>query len=408
MNDFQSLVLLNMIPSMGSISIARLLKRFGRPKNIFEANRSVLLGIEGITARKVDAIKKAQQNIDLERELKLAKENNIKIITILDKDYPESLKNIYDPPAVLYVKGQLLDCDYNSIAIVGSRRASFYGLSTASRLGSEIAGMGITVVSGLARGIDTASHKGALSVKGRTIAVLGGGLLKLYPPENKKLAQSVSESGAVISEFSLGMPPLAKNFPRRNRIISGLSLGVVVVEAARNSGALITADLALQQSREVFAVPGKMDSITSVGSHDLIKQGAKLISNTDDIIEELVIKLREFGDNKRKSCEQENIPENRNVDTFDGEQTSPFRAKKEGAAQYQPRAYLGLQAGESRGVELDEKMKSVYEMLSQEPMHMDEIITSTEIKIPQLSSILLKLQLKNMAKELPGKNFVRI
>ncbi|MFC1646327.1 DNA-processing protein DprA, partial [Candidatus Omnitrophota bacterium] len=151
MNDFQALVLLNMIPSLGSISIARLLKGFSKPEKIFEANRNELLRIEGITPRKIDAIKKAQQGINLERELKLAKENNVNITTILDEDYPENLKNIYDPPPVLYVKGQLLDCDYNSIAIVGSRRASFYGLSAASRLGSELAGMGITVVSGLAR-----------------------------------------------------------------------------------------------------------------------------------------------------------------------------------------------------------------------------------------------------------------
>ena len=372
MNDFQALVLLNMIPSLGSISISRLIKSFSRPKKIFEATEDKLSIIEGITTRKIGAIKKAQENLNLEQELKLAKENNISIITILDKDYPESLKNIYDPPPVLYVKGKLLDCDYNSIAIVGSRRASFYGLSTASRLSSELASLGITIVSGLARGIDTASHKGALSAKGRTIAVLGGGLLKLYPSENKKLAQSVSEYGAVISEFNLEMSPLARNFPRRNRLISGLSLGVVVVEAARNSGALITADLALQQSREVFAVPGKMDSITSVGSHSLIKQGAKLISNTNDIIEELAIKLREFPDIKTKVCDQkDDIPK-------------------------------------KQAMELDNNTKNVYEVLSKEPMHIDEIIISTKMKISQLSFILMKLQLKNMAKELPGKNFVRM
>ncbi|MBL7196515.1 MAG: DNA-protecting protein DprA [Candidatus Omnitrophica bacterium] len=372
MNDFQALVLLNMIPSLGSISISRLIKSFSRPKKIFEATEDKLSIIEGITTRKIGAIKKAQENLNLEQELKLAKENNISIITILDKDYPESLKNIYDPPPVLYVKGKLLDCDYNSIAIVGSRRASFYGLSTASRLSSELASLGITIVSGLARGIDTASHKGALSAKGRTIAVLGGGLLKLYPSENKKLAQSVSEYGAVISEFNLEMSPLARNFPRRNRLISGLSLGVVVVEAARNSGALITADLALQQSREVFAVPGKMDSITSVGSHSLIKQGAKLISNTNDIIEELAIKLREFPDIKTKVCDQkDDIPK-------------------------------------KQAMELDNNTKNVYEVLSKEPMHIDEIIISTKMKISQLSFILMKLQLKNMVKELPGKNFVRM
>ncbi|MFC1708791.1 DNA-processing protein DprA [Candidatus Omnitrophota bacterium] len=367
MNDSKALVLLNMIPSLGSISIARLLSSFNKPGHIFEASRDRLSRVEGISARKIGAIKKAQQNIDLERELRLARENNIKIVTILDGGYPENLKNIYDPPAVLYVKGELRDYDYNSVAVVGSRRASFYGLSAASHLSSQLCSMGITVVSGLARGIDTASHKGALSAKGRTIAVLGSGLLRLYPAENKKLAESISQDGAVISEFSLEVPPLPRNFPRRNRIISGISLGVVVVEAARNSGALITADSALQQSREVFAVPGKMDSLTSVGSHSLIKQGAKLISNVDDIVEELAIKFREFSD---------------------------VKIKEEDAL-------------EKESLDLDTGTKSVYEMLTREPIHIDEILMSTNMGVSQLSSILMQLQLKKMAKELPGKNYMR-
>lgn len=371
MNDFQALVLLNMIPSLGCISIAHLLKMFNRPRKIFEASKEQLSRAEGITTRKIEAIKKAQQNIKIERELKLAEENNINIITILDRDYPENLKNIYDPPSVLYVKGKLLDCDYNSVAIVGSRRASFYGLSATSRLSSELSDMGITIVSGLARGIDTAAHKGALNVKGRTIAVLGSGLLKSYPPENIDLAQSVSKNGAVISEFSLETPPLARNFPRRNRIISGLSLGVVVVEAARNSGALITADLALQQSREVFAVPGKMDSVTSVGTHSLIKQGAKLISNTEDIIEELAIKIKGFNE-----TEEEGYKQNNEIKGLTGE--------------------------------LDDSARSIYELLSKEPLHIDEIIMSSKMGMPKISAILMHLQLKKMTKELPGKNFVRM
>jgi DNA processing protein len=198
--------------------------------------------------------------------------------------------------------------------------------------------------------------------------VLGSGLLRLYPSENKKLAESISKNGAVISEFSLETPPLPRNFPRRNRIISGLSLGVVVAEAARNSGALITADLALQQSREVFAVPGKMDSLTSVGSHSLIKQGAKLISNVEDIIEELAIKFKDSGSMKIDKQE----------------------------------------IAEEGSVELDVGTKSVYKILSKEPVHIDEIIMSTHMSVSQLSSILMQLQLKKMAKELPGKNFVRI
>ncbi|MFH1622449.1 MAG: DNA-processing protein DprA [Candidatus Omnitrophota bacterium] len=372
MNDFEAIVLLNMIPSLGSISIKRILEYFLSPKKVFEASSDELLKIEGITNKKVEAIKKAQKDINLEEELKLARENNINILTILESGYPESLKNIYDPPAVLYVKGQLLDSDYNCIAIIGSRRASFYGISSAFRISSELANMGITVVSGLARGIDAASHRGALQVNGRTIAVLGSGILRLYPPENKELAESISDNGAVVSEFSLKTSPLARNFPRRNRIISGFSLGVVVVEAARNSGALITADLAMQQSREVFAVPGKMDSVTSTGTHGLIKQGAKLISNTDDIIEEIAIKFKKFTEPKDRGNEQ--------ID----------------------------KVSKKRNIESDDNLKCIYEMLSSEPIHIDEIITSTNMSVTQLSSVLMRLQLKNMAKELPGKNFVRV
>lgn len=365
MNDFEALVLLNMIPSLGCVSIRRLLEKYNSPSRIFSESEYNLSRIEGITARKISAIKKAESTLDLDAELNLAKENGINIVTILDSRYPESLKNIYDPPPVLYIKGDLLDCDYNAIAIVGSRRASFYGISTASRLSSQLANLGITIVSGLARGIDTASHRGALQVKGRNIAVLGSGLLKIYPPENKQLAEEISHNGAVVSEFSLSMPPLARNFPCRNRIISGLSLGVVVVEAARNSGALITADLALQQSREVFAVPGKMDSATSAGTHGLIKQGAKLISHTDDILEEIAGKLKLEPLIKKENSEEKCVQE------------------------------------------LNQDSQKVYEILSARPLHIDEIINLTNMGASQISSIITSLELSHLIKELPGKCFVK-
>jgi len=204
-----------------------------------------------------------------------------------DKDYPTNLRYVYQPPATIYLEGNIIAQDQIAIAIVGSRRATDYGLRNAERLGFELAAKGITIISGLARGVDSAAHRGALRAKGRTIAVLGSGLNKIYPPENKKLAQEVAQNGALISEFTPDTPPHRLNFPRRNRIISGLSLGVVVVEAAKRSGALITANFALEQGREVFALPGKVDSFTSGGVHDLIKEGAKLIESTEDIIEEL-------------------------------------------------------------------------------------------------------------------------
>ena len=211
----------------------------------------------------------------------------MKALHLQDKDYPLNLRYIYQPPATIYLEGNLIAQDNIAIAIVGSRRATDYGLNNAERIGFELASRGITVVSGLARGIDSAAHRGALKAGGRTIAVLGSGLDVIYPPENKKLAQDIAQGGAVISEFIPDTPPHRENFPRRNRIISGLSLGVVVVEAAKRSGALITENFALEQGREVFALPGKVDSFTSGGVHDLIKEGAKLIESIEDIIEEL-------------------------------------------------------------------------------------------------------------------------
>ncbi|MCQ9208506.1 MAG: DNA-processing protein DprA [Omnitrophica bacterium] len=217
----------------------------------------------------------------------LSNENKFKTLRITDKDYPANLKHIYDPPATVYLKGELILEDNIAIAIVGSRRATPYGLKNAKSLAFELAARGITVVSGLARGIDSAAHRGALEAKGRTIAVLGSGLNVIYPHENERLAEEIAKSGAVISEFQQDVGPQRYHFPRRNRIISGLSLGVVVVEAAQKSGALITANCALEQGREVFALPGKIDSWTSRGTHDLIKQGAKLVESIEDIIEEL-------------------------------------------------------------------------------------------------------------------------
>src|SRR3989338_9654267 len=208
----------------------------------------------------------------------------IRKITIDDKEYPKNLRNIYDPPKQLYVNGTLLGQDEMAVALVGSRRATQYGLEACEKLAYELAIRGVTIVSGMARGIDSAAHRGALRAKGRTIAVLGSGHNNIYPPENEKLYHEIVRNGAVVTEFENDMPPLPENFPQRNRIISGLSLGVVVVVAARNSGALITANFALEQGRDVFALPGKVDSQTSFGTNGLIKQGAKLVSCVDDIL----------------------------------------------------------------------------------------------------------------------------
>lgn len=291
MTEIESLIALNMLPQLSSIKFKRLWDSFGSGQKIISASNSQLRQVEGISdslARKIGACKDS----NLDKELDLIKKHQVKIVIFKDQDYPQNLKAIYDPPMVLYVKGHLSNQDNQAVAIVGSRLASFYGISCAEKIARELAELGITVVSGMARGVDTASHRAALKSGGRTIAVLGSGLCNIYPPENKDLFQKIADNGAVISEFPMQTKPLAYNFPRRNRIISGLSLGTVVVEAARNSGALITAHAALEQGREVFAVPGKVDSANSRGVNELIQQGAKLTTGIKDILEEINIKLK--------------------------------------------------------------------------------------------------------------------
>ncbi|NQV04288.1 MAG: DNA-protecting protein DprA [Candidatus Omnitrophica bacterium] len=291
MNDTERLLILNMIEDLGSVRMQALLKYFGSLEEIFQAKENELKEVKGIGEKIALKIIQSIRVIDLQKELDLIKKHNIKIISFLDKGYPKNLKNIYDPPMVLYVLGNVLLQDDAAIAIVGSRLASFYGIQQAECLGFELASSGITVVSGLARGIDSSAHRGSLRAGGRTLAVLGSGILNIYPQEHRKLARKISENGAVISEFPMMTIPERGNFPKRNRIISGLSLGVVVVEAAQRSGALITSDIAMEEGREVFAVPGRVDSITSKGTNKLIKQGAKLVETANDILEELDLQI---------------------------------------------------------------------------------------------------------------------
>ena len=284
MEEKRYLLALNMVEGLGSIKISQLLKHFNKAENIFSVPVKELEHISGIGAKIAGRIKDFNWQ-DLDKELELVRKHKIEVVTIADSDYPESLRQIPDPPLVLYFKGKSDWTGFN-FAIVGSRKASLYGLSVAEKFAQQLAALGVVIVSGMARGIDTASHKGALKAKGATLAVLGSGLLNIYPPENESLAEKIAESGAVISEFPLNTPPLRENFPRRNRIVSGLARGVLVVEAAERSGALITADLALDQGKDVFAVPGKVDSPTSLGANHLIKQGAKLVNSIEDILEE--------------------------------------------------------------------------------------------------------------------------
>ena len=268
MNEFcRKIIALSMLPGLGPRKIMARVK-------------------EGI---KDDEIEPVMTSPDFAEELEYLEKEGIKPVSCLDEDYPEALKNIYDPPPILFYKGELCPRDTNAVAIVGSRRCTPYGLQAAERIAFDLAERGVVVVSGMASGIDTAAHRGALRAKGRTVAVMGSGFRHIYPPQAVKLAFRIMGSGAVLTEYLSGIEPMKGNFPRRNRIISGLVKGVVAVEAAARSGALITVDYALEQGKEVFAVPGRIDSYSSVGTNKLIQDGAKLVTGVDDVLEELDI-----------------------------------------------------------------------------------------------------------------------
>jgi len=363
MTELEALVGLNLILDIGSVRLRSLLEVFKKPQDIFDAKYAQLTSVFGIgaeIAQKIISIKKE----DIAKEISCAQKLGLRIITINDKDYPENLKEIPGPPIVLYVKGGLKPEDKLSIAIVGSRRASFYGLHNAEKFALELASNGITIVSGMARGIDTFAHRGALKAGGRTIAVMGSGFENIYPAENKELAEEIAGSGAVISEFPLQTQPYKQNFPRRNRIISGLSLGVLVAEAARNSGALITADFALEQGKEVFALPGEIDSAGAFGTNGLIKEGAKLVLNVDDILEEFMVSY--------KVCTEKAVKEIINSNS-------------------------GLKDEEA----------VVYNLIRGQAIQFDELAEKSKMGIAEISGILLKLQMRRLVRELPGKQFAR-
>lgn len=277
---------LSLIPGVGPLTRKALVDHFGSPAGVLAATGQELKEVPGVGAKLARAIKDADA-IDVELELSICREHDIDVIAADDERYPRMLREIHDPPAVFFTRGELAPQDAVAVGIVGSRHATHYGKTVAERLAAGLARAGLTIVSGLARGIDGAAHRGALDAGGRTIGVLASGLLEIYPPEHKLLADEVIASGALISEAPPRGKPLAGAFPQRNRIISGLSLGVIVVEATERSGALITARHAMEQGREVFAVPGRVDQRTSRGCHRLIRDGARLVESVDDVLEEL-------------------------------------------------------------------------------------------------------------------------
>ena len=359
---------LKSIAGIGNVVLPALIDSFGTLEAIFSASAAELQTAPGITKKAAAAVAGFKNWDNIKKSLELIENAGINIVTYQDELYPAKLLEIYDRPPFLYVKGSLKKEDIN-ISIVGSRLASTYGKYTTERISRELALRGVTIVSGLARGIDSAAHRGALAAQGRTIAVLGTGLDVIYPPENKKLFTAIGQNGAVVSEFPLGTPPHAFNFPARNRIISGMSYGVVVVEAGEKSGSLITARLALEQGREVFAVPGSIDSAGSRGTNKLIKQGAKLIENTDDILEEILPQLEKtkIQDALSTSGTETHIAgKNENLNSID---------------------------------------RQIIDLLSNDRLHIDELITVTGLSPNEILSSLMVLELKGLIKQHPGKFF---
>ena len=360
---------LRSVPGIGNYLFKRLMDRFQSPDRVFQAPREELLQVDGISNRLAAAIKGHPLTDAVKKELALIDRSDYSIVTMNDPGYPDLLIQIPDPPPFLYVYGRLGDCSRN-IAVVGSRNATAYGRYTAERLCSEMAAVGFTIVSGLARGIDTAAHHGALTAGGKTIAVLGTGLERVYPAVNRDLFYRIAESGAVITEFPLKAGPDAHRFPVRNRVISGISLGTVVVEAAQKSGSLITARLAAEQNREVFAVPGNVHSTKSAGTHLLIKQGAKLVETVEDIFEELPHAVTSHM--ARNQTPAEGAPPERTL-----KKLPP----------------------------LSEDEQRVMAALGPYPVHIDVLVRALDIDAGVLSAILMRMELKGVVAQTPGKMF---
>lgn len=361
---------------VGPTLFRRLLDFFGDMESIFGASVSQLTKVEGIGNRTAERIRASLHSFDVEKELSLSEKLGVWIINLQDERYPPPLKAVYDPPPVLYVKGTLMRQDSLAMAIVGSRRCSHYGSEQANRFAHLLASAGFTIVSGLARGIDTASHRGALAAQGRTIAVQGCGLANIFPTENKKLFEQIAEKGAVISELPLTYDPLSENFPGRNRIIAGLSMGVLVVEATYRSGALISAQAALENNREVMAVPGRIDSPGSAGCHKLLKQGARLI----DSIEEVMDALGHVGDGLK------------------GHVGAATKKAEQGAEQ----SLFDL----SR-LNLTDAENAILGQLNSEPVHVEDLIHLTQLSAAKVHSCVISLQLKGLIRQLPGSMVIK-
>lgn len=365
---------LHLTGGLGSKTFTQLRQALGNVDEILAAGPGRLASVPGIGHKKAEMIAKNRDQVDVEAEWDLARKLGVTILTIEFEGYPALLKQIDDPPQVLYVLGELARADQLAVAVVGSRNCSQYGQEQAARLSHMLAAAGVTIVSGLARGIDTAAHRGAIAADGRTIAVQGCGLEKIYPPENEDLAKRIIRSGAVVSEFPLRYEPLPTTFPARNRIISGLSLGTILVEARPRSGALITTRLALEQNREVMAVPGRVDAPGSFGPHQLIKDGAKLVENVADILDALGI-----------------------VGGLLKDHAGEVSAAEE--KQHEPSLF------ETGQIPLTRQESAVLGCLAEHPVHIDEIMAASDLSPGQVNAAVISLQLKSVVKQLPGSYY---
>jgi DNA processing protein len=352
---------LSSIPEIGSKRFFSLIDMFGSPKSVWESSYDDLREASRfIGSKAVQNIIKYKKSVYLEKAQKINEDLNIKVITFIDDEYPKILKNIYDPPAVLYCKGKPLKETSSMIAIVGSRRTSEYGRQMAEKFAYELSEAGFTVISGLARGIDSMAHRGAIKARGYTIGVLGCGVDVIYPRENKGLFRQMEEYGTLVSEYPPGTQCAPGNFPARNRIISGLSQAVLVVEAGNRSGALITCDFALEQGKDVYAIPGNITSPYSIGTNELIKEGAKLVTCPEDILEEFGLAGNSIADRPTQEAYQLDI--------------------------FETQVYNALEDGEKQ---------------------LEELVAITELEVSKLNAILTILEMKGIVKQLPGGKFVK-
>jgi DNA processing protein len=364
MNEREALVALNMMEKVGPVSVRSLVATLGSATAIFQCNREALQQARGVGPEVAAALLDQRDRVDWAGELERASAAGARIITQLDEEYPRQLLQIHDPPLALYVKGTLQPRDKHGIAVVGTRHPSHYGGEVAERFAVQLSGAGFTVVSGLAEGIDTRAHQGALKAGGRTLAVIGSGMDTLYPASNRLLADRIAGQGAVMSEFPFGRKPDRTTFPLRNRIVSGLSQGIIVVEAGLKSGAMITANQALEQGRTVFAVPGRIDSAASQGCHALIRTGAVLVTGIEDVLAEYEFLMPSAG----------------------GPSPRPERP----------------------AVPLTDDERKLLEPLNGEELDVDTLIRLSGLKPATVGALLVSLEMKKLVKMLPGRRVARV